>query len=133
MSLLKRLSESPDERPDAVRVSGTALSGVELLRCATAVADRVHGLDRVAIEATPTMETVVGVVGALLAGVAVVPVPADAGAMERAHMFRDSGAAALLAPKGPGRPRVPGRRSYRWIWPSGRTGPVRSRIRSGPR
>ncbi|MEV0397554.1 acyl-CoA synthetase [Polymorphospora rubra] len=102
MSLLKRLSESPDERPDAVRVSGTALSGIELLRCATAVADRVHGLDRVAIEATPTMETVVGVVGALLAGVAVVPVPADAGAMERAHMFRDSGAAALLAPKGSG-------------------------------
>ena len=100
MSLLKRLLESPDDRPDAIRVAGRSLSDEDLLRCAVAVADRIHGLGRVAIEATATLETVVGVVGALLAGVAVVPMPSDAGRMEREHMLRDSAASALLAPRG---------------------------------
>ncbi|MFZ1285497.1 MAG: acyl-CoA synthetase [Candidatus Phosphoribacter sp.] len=53
---------------------------------------------RVAIDATPTMTTVVAVVGALLAGVTVVPVPADAGAGEREHILNDCGASAWLGP-----------------------------------
>lgn len=49
----------------------------------------------VAVEATPTLETVVAVIGALAAGVTVVPVPPDAGAVERRHILRDSNAEVL--------------------------------------
>jgi fatty acid CoA ligase FadD36 len=94
--LLRRLLASPAERPDAVRVGGRQLSGEELLRCGYAVADRIAGAGRVAITATPTMEMVAGMVGALLAGVAVVPIPADAGPIERDHILRDSGVSAQL-------------------------------------
>ncbi|MEU4641520.1 acyl-CoA synthetase [Micromonospora sp. NPDC023814] len=100
MSLLSWLSEGTDERPDAVRVDDRAVSGVELRRLAAAVADELRGVDRVAIEATATLETVVGVVGALTAGAAVVPVPPDAGPMERDHILRDSGSTAMLVPAG---------------------------------
>jgi fatty acid CoA ligase FadD36 len=100
MPLLSWLSEGADERPDAVRVDDRVVSWVELRRLAAAVADELRGVDRVAIEATATLETVVGVVGALTAGAAVVPVPPDAGPMERDHILRDSGATALLVPAG---------------------------------
>ncbi|SBT42702.1 acyl-CoA synthetase [Micromonospora auratinigra] len=96
MALLTALSHAPDERPDALRVAGRAISGTDLWASASAVADRIHGLDRVAVQATASLETVVAVVGALLAGVTVVPVPPDAGPMERAHILRDSAAAAVL-------------------------------------
>ncbi|HET6965879.1 MAG TPA: AMP-binding protein, partial [Acidimicrobiales bacterium] len=45
-------------------------------------------------------ETVVAVVGGLMAGVPVVPVPPDAGPMERDHILNDSGAAAVLGGEG---------------------------------
>src|SRR5207253_11345106 len=89
VTLLRALSECPDERPDAIRIDGRPISGTALLRSATAVADRVRGLDRVAVEATPSLETVIGIVGALPAGGVVRPVPPDAGARERAHVIRD--------------------------------------------
>src|SRR4029078_8727010 len=54
----------------------------------------------VALRATPTLDTVVGVVAGLMAGVPVVPMPADAGPMEREHMLRDSGAAAMIGNPG---------------------------------
>ncbi|NBE84491.1 acyl-CoA synthetase [Micromonospora rubida] len=98
MTLLRWLAESDDERPGAVRVDDRVVSWVELRRRASAVADELRGVDRVAVEATATLETVVAVVGALTAGAAVVPVPPDAGPMEREHILRDSGAAALLVP-----------------------------------
>ncbi|MBW4705824.1 acyl-CoA synthetase [Micromonospora sp. RL09-050-HVF-A] len=100
MSLLAAMSSSMDDRPDLVRVDDRVLSRSRLQGLATAVADDLRGLDRVAVEATPTMETVVGVVGALRAGAAVVPVPPDAGPREREHILRDSAAQALLAPVG---------------------------------
>ncbi|KAB1162239.1 acyl-CoA synthetase [Micromonospora sp. AMSO12t] len=100
MPLLSWLAGGTDERPDAIRVDDRAVSWVELRRLAAAVADELHGVDRVAIEATATLETVVGVVGALTAGAAVVPVPPDAGPMERDHILRDSQATALLVPTG---------------------------------
>ncbi|MEH0973677.1 acyl-CoA synthetase [Micromonospora sp. CPCC 205546] len=103
MSLLSWLTTGTDERPDAVRVGDRAVSWVELRRLAAAVTDELHGVDRVAIEATATLETVVGVVGALGAGAAVVPVPPDAGPMERDHILRDSGSTALLVPAGAAR------------------------------
>jgi fatty acid CoA ligase FadD36 len=80
-----------------VTVAGRALAGDELLAAAGAVADRVHGAPAVAVDATASVETVVALVGCLLAGVPAVPVPPDAGPGEREHILRDSGA-ALLGP-----------------------------------
>ncbi|MFC0033375.1 acyl-CoA synthetase [Micromonospora chaiyaphumensis] len=100
MALLSWLSESTDERPEAVRVDDRSVSWVELRRMAAAVAEDLGGVGRVAVPATPSLETVVGVVGGLLAGAAVVPVPPDAGPVEREHILRDSGAEALLTPAG---------------------------------
>jgi fatty acid CoA ligase FadD36 len=98
--LLTALTGSADDRGDAVRVAGRAMSRESLLSCATAVADRLTGCHRVAIEATPTLHTVVGVTAALLAGATVVPIPPDAGRREREHILRDSGAGTALAPVG---------------------------------
>jgi fatty acid CoA ligase FadD36 len=77
----------------AVTVDGRSLDRAELDAAAAAVGDRVHGAGRVAIEATPTLETVVAVLGCLRAGVVAVPVPPDAGPRERDHILADSGAA----------------------------------------
>ena len=82
-------------RTTAVTVDGRSLSWEELAGAAGAVASQVRGMERVAVEAEPTVETVVAVVGALAAGVTVVPVPPDAGPMEREHIMRDSGAGRL--------------------------------------
>ncbi|WP_344318891.1 acyl-CoA synthetase, partial [Streptomyces yatensis] len=73
-----------------------SLSREELLGAAGAVAARIAGAPVVAVRATATPETVVAVVGALLAGVPVVPVPPDSGPAERDHILRDSGATLLL-------------------------------------
>jgi len=51
----------------------------------------------VAVEASASLETVVAVVAGLLAGVPVVPVPADVGVDERRHLLVDSGAVVWLA------------------------------------
>lgn len=83
------------DRGDAVTVAGRACSREDLLGAAGAVAARIAGAPAVAVDATATLETVAAVVGGLLAGVPVVPVPPDAGPAERDHILRDSGAAPL--------------------------------------
>lgn len=95
---------------DAVRIDGTTLSRSDLVGAATSVAERVAGAGRVAVLATPTAATVLAITGCLIAGVPVVPVPADVGAAERRHILTDSGARAWLgdAPAdGEGLPHVP--------------------------
>ena len=64
------------------------------------VAGRVHGLPAVAVEATPSLETVIAVLAGLAAGVPVIPVPPDAGPLERTHILRDCAAPVLLAAGG---------------------------------
>jgi fatty acid CoA ligase FadD36 len=81
---------------DAVTIDGTVLSRSDLVGAATSVAERLGGANRVAVLATPTATTVLAVVGCLIAGVAVVPVPADVGAAERRYILTDSGAQAWL-------------------------------------
>ncbi|WP_031071387.1 acyl-CoA synthetase [Streptomyces sp. NRRL WC-3742] len=95
MALLTALHGGYGDAADALRVDGRALSREALLGAATAVADRVAGAPALAVLARPTLETVVAVVGGLLAGVPVVPLPPDSGPKERAHILRDSGAALL--------------------------------------
>lgn len=88
--------------PDAVTIEGTTLSRSDLLGAATSVAERVARAERVAVLARPNLRTVLAVVGSLIAGVTVVPVPPDSGAAELAHILADSGARAWLgeAPEG---------------------------------
>ncbi|MFK4188375.1 AMP-binding protein [Streptomyces sparsogenes] len=94
--LLTSLAEPDGDRPDALTVAGRSCSREALLGAAGAVAARIAGAPVVAVRATPTVETVTAVVGALLAGVPVVPVPPDSGPAERDHILRDSKAALLL-------------------------------------
>lgn len=81
---------------DAVRIDNTLLSRAELSAASAAVLEDLAGLPVVAVLATPTAQTVLAVTGCLLAGVPVVPVPADVGVAERQHILRDSGAQAWL-------------------------------------
>ncbi|UAK34864.1 acyl-CoA synthetase [Nocardia asteroides] len=101
--------------PDAVSIDGTTLSRSDLLGAATSVAERVARAERVAVLAEPTVQTVLAVVGCLIAGVTVVPVPPDSGTAERAHILADSGAQAWLgtAPEDADLPVVPVRRHAR--------------------
>lgn len=82
--------------PTRVRVGADEATYDDLRAAAAAVAPGLVGLSRVAVHAEPTLATVVAVVGALRAGVAVVPVPPDSGVRERAHLLTDSGAQAWL-------------------------------------
>lgn len=95
---------------DAVTIDGITMSRSDLVGAATSVAERVGGARRVAVLATPTTSTVLAITGCLIAGVPFVPVPADVGVGEQAHILTDSAAQAWLgdAPADPaGLPRVP--------------------------
>ncbi|MFH8984911.1 acyl-CoA synthetase [Streptomyces varsoviensis] len=87
--------DAPD-RPDALTVADRACSRADLLGAGGAVAARIAGAKSVAVRADATLETVAAVVGGLLAGVPVVPLPPDSGPAERDHMLRDSGAELVL-------------------------------------
>ncbi|HEX4863485.1 MAG TPA: AMP-binding protein, partial [Acidimicrobiales bacterium] len=76
-------------------ISGRGLGLAQLAGAAGAVATRIAGMTTVAIDATPTLESVVAVIGGLAAGVTVVPVPPDAGPIERKHILGDSNASLL--------------------------------------
>ncbi|HCA84605.1 MAG TPA: acyl-CoA synthetase [Streptomyces sp.] len=95
-SLLPALLSGAGDRPDALTVDGRSCSREQLLGAAGAVAARIGGATAVAVHADASLETVVAVVGGLLAGVPVVPLPPDAGPAERGHILRDSGVELLL-------------------------------------
>ena len=95
-TLLTSLTDATTDHPEAVRVGDDALSREQLLGAATAVADRIAGAAAVAVDARASIETVVASAGCLLAGVPLVPVPADAGLSERRHILHDSGAQLWL-------------------------------------
>jgi fatty acid CoA ligase FadD36 len=96
VKLLPALGGQFGDHDAAVTVDGEAVSWAQLAARANAVAQHLAGMRAVALRATNTLDTVVGVVAGLIAGVPVVPLPADAGPMEREHMLRDSGAAATI-------------------------------------
>ncbi len=79
-----------------ISVAGELITHDELAERANAIARRLVGGGTVAVDATPTLSTVVAVAAALAAGVPVVPVPPDAGPIERNHILHDSGAVAVL-------------------------------------
>ena len=96
MSLLTALDGGSVDAADAVVVDGVAVSWEQLAGRADALGARLAGASAVALCGTPTLETVIGVVAGLRAGVPIVPVPADAGPMERDHILRDSGAELVV-------------------------------------
>ncbi|MER8186732.1 acyl-CoA synthetase [Kitasatospora sp. NPDC094015] len=100
MGLLTALEGGFGDAADALVIDGRALSREQLLGAAAVVARRVAGAPALAVLARPTPETVVAVVGGLLAGVPVVPLAPDSGPKERGHILRDSGASLLAV--GPG-------------------------------
>ena len=81
----------------ALRFPEGELTYAQLRDAAASVAQRVDGAQRVGVWALPVPETCVAVVGALLAGVAVVPINAKAGERELGHILADSDPAAILA------------------------------------
>jgi len=86
--LLNGLEEDTDR--EAVRVGEDALTYAQLRSAAGAVASRVAGASRVAVWATSSLETCVAVVGAVAAGVPVVPINPKAGTRELEHILSDS-------------------------------------------
>lgn len=88
--LLTALCGAGADRAAQVTVGDRCLSRAELSDAARAVAGAVAGAERAAFTATADLDTVITVVGCLLAGVTAVPVPADAGPRERRHILDDA-------------------------------------------
>ncbi|MEU4166209.1 acyl-CoA synthetase [Streptomyces sp. NPDC026665] len=84
----------------ALRFGDRSLTYAELSACAHALAARLEGAGRVAVWATPTLETAVGVVAALLAGVPAVPLNPRSGETELGHIVGDSAPSLVLAAPG---------------------------------
>src|SRR6185437_14709731 len=94
-SLLPPL-HSPDDR-EAVRIGDRALTYAELSRAAAVMAARLAGASRVAVWAEPTLELCVAVLGALGAGVPIVPINPGLGSRELGHIVEDSAPDRLVA------------------------------------
>jgi fatty acid CoA ligase FadD36 len=89
------LDDLPD-LPDLLTIDGRSVSTDALCAGVTSLASDLSGVSSVAVLATTSLETIVAVLAGLVAGVTVVPVPADSGPMEERHMLSDSGASIRL-------------------------------------
>ncbi|MFE5185662.1 acyl-CoA synthetase [Streptomyces sp. NPDC056628] len=98
-SLFPALADAPAGRA-ALRFGDRALTYGELGAAAGALAARIGGAGRVAVWATPALETSVAVVAALEAGVAAVPLNPRSGDRELGHILSDSAPSAVLAAPG---------------------------------
>ncbi|WP_409236141.1 acyl-CoA synthetase [Streptomyces sp. PA5.6] len=87
-------------RGEALRFGDRSLTYPELAAVAASLAVRLRDTGRVAVWATPSLETAVGVVAALLAGVPAVPLNPKSGDSELTHIVRDSAPTLVLAEPG---------------------------------
>ncbi|MEU9985310.1 acyl-CoA synthetase [Streptomyces sp. NPDC007971] len=104
-SLFPALADGPGERV-ALRFGERSSTYGSLAGAAGALATRLRGAGRVAVWATPELETAVAVTGALLAGVAAVPLNPKSGEKELAHILSDSAPSLVLAAPGTELPAV---------------------------
>ncbi len=77
-------------------IAGRPVSSHELLARAGRLAAALSGLPAVAVHAKPTLSTAISATAAILAGVPLVPLPADSGPAELDYLVTDSGAALVL-------------------------------------
>ena len=84
----------------ALRFGDRSLTYGELAATAAPLAARVGEAGRIAVWATPTLETAVAVVAALLAGVPAVPLNPKSGESELGHIVSDSAPTLVLAAPG---------------------------------
>jgi malonyl-CoA/methylmalonyl-CoA synthetase len=96
--MFPRLLDDPDRL--AAELPDGRLTYGELASASAGVAAALHDGGRVALWMTPTAATIVGLVGALRAGVAVIPLNPKSGEMELAHVLADAAPAAVLAGRG---------------------------------
>ncbi len=82
---------------EAMRIGDRVLSYPELSRVGATVAARLAGSRRVAVWAEPTLELCVAVLGALGAGVPIVPINPGLGSRELGHIVEDSAPDRLIA------------------------------------
>src|SRR6185295_20171914 len=97
-ALLPPLHDPTDK--EAIRFGEHALTYAQLAGAAAAVAARVAGEPRVAVFAESRLDTCVGAVGALLAGVPFTPVNPKAGERELEHIVSDSAPTLVLTAAG---------------------------------
>ncbi|MGW4867037.1 acyl-CoA synthetase [Streptomyces chartreusis] len=98
-SLFPALTAGPAGRV-ALSFGDRTLTYGELGAAAGALAARIGGAGRVAVWATPALETAVAVVAALEAGVAAVPLNPRSGEKELGHILSDCAPTAVLAAAG---------------------------------
>jgi malonyl-CoA/methylmalonyl-CoA synthetase len=96
--LFPRLTDPDDD--EAIRVGNHALSYRELAAAAAGVSRELKGADRVAVWAQPALESCAAIVGALAAGVSVVPLNPGLGSRELEHIVTDSQPERLVAWRG---------------------------------
>ncbi|MEX1658191.1 acyl-CoA synthetase [Streptomyces pseudovenezuelae] len=98
-SLFPALRGATADRP-ALRFGDRSLTYAQLAAATGALAARLARYDRVAVWATPELETAVAVVAALEAGVAAVPLNPKSGEKELGHILQDSAPGLLLTAPG---------------------------------
>jgi malonyl-CoA/methylmalonyl-CoA synthetase len=96
--LLPALGKQGDR--EAIRFGQRALDYRELRGAAARVARRLEGERRVAVWARPELETCVAVVGALSAGVPIIPINPKSGRRELGHLVNDGAPSLVLAAPG---------------------------------
>lgn len=100
LSALRNNSRGDDAL--AITVNEQSMSQNQLLTTALAFGESVAALNPsrhpVAVCAVPTLDTVIAVVGCILTGTTVVPVPPDAGDAEVTHILTDSGCSVWAGP-----------------------------------
>lgn len=98
-SLFPALTDAPADRP-ALRFGDRSLTYAELATATGLLAGGLRNAGRVAVWATPTLETAVAVVAALRAGVPAVPLNPKSGEKELGHILSDSAPSLVLAAPG---------------------------------
>ncbi|MCN9243654.1 acyl-CoA synthetase [Streptomyces sp. RY43-2] len=99
-SLFPALSDPEAARRPALRFAERSLTYAELASAAGALAARIAGVGRLAVWATPSLETAVAAVAALTAGVPFVPLNPKSGEGESGHILSDSAPSLVLAAPG---------------------------------
>jgi malonyl-CoA/methylmalonyl-CoA synthetase len=90
----------PATNRTALTFPDRSLSYAQLARATRAIADELGPTARVAVLAEPRIETAVAVIGALVAGVPVIPVNPKSGSSELAHIISDAEPEAIAVAPG---------------------------------